>query len=193
MGRSSIPPGVYMRMMLVGFFEGLGSELAIAWRCAESLSLLQLLGFDLAQQTPGRLSLSRIRQRLSIEIHQEVFTLVLGVLAERVLLRGRTVGIDATTLEANAALRSIVRREDGRAYQDFRTSLAKKSGIKTPTRQDLAKLDKDRPKKRWNDDWKNPHDPDAKITKMKDCRTHLASKALHAVDMDSGAVLAVTV
>jgi len=193
MGRPSIPPGVYMRMLLVGFFEGLDSERGIAWRCADSLSLRQFLGFDLSQQTPEHSSLSRIRQRLSVEIHQEVFTLVLKVLAEKGLLRGRTIGVDATTLEANAALRSIVRRDDGTNYQDFLVSLAKKSGIKTPTREDLAKLDKDRPKKGSNDDWKHPHDPDAKITKMKDGRTHLAHKAEHAVDMESGAVLGVTV
>jgi len=192
-GRPSIPPGVYMRMLLVGFFEGLDSERGIAWRCADSLSLRQFLGFSLSEQTPEHSSLSRIRQRLSVEIHQEVFTLVLKVLAEKGLLRGRTIGIDATTLEANAALRSIVRRDDGTNYQDFLTSLAKESGIKTPTREDLAKLDKNRPKKGSNDDWTNPHDPDAKITKMKDGRTHLAHKAEHAVDMESGAVLAVTV
>lgn len=192
-GRPSIPPSVYMRMLLVGFFEGLDSERGIAWRCADSLSLRQFLGFGLSEQTPDHSSLSRIRQRLSVEVHQEVFTLVLKVLAEKGLLRGRTIGIDATTLEANAALRSIVRRDDGTSYPDFLTSLAKESGIETPTRADLAKLDRERKKKGSNDDWTNPNDPDAKITKMKDGRTHLAHKAEHAVDMDSGAVMAVTV
>ena len=192
-GRPSIPPGVYMRMLLIGFFEGLDSERGIAWRCADSLSLRQFLGFGLSEQTPDHSSLSRIRQRLSLEIHQEVFTLVLKVLAEKGLLRGRTIGIDATTLEANAALRSIVRRDDGTSYPDFLTSLARESGLETPTRAELSKLDRERAKKGSNDDWTNPHDPDAKITKMKDGRTHLAHKAEHAVDMDSGAVLAVTV
>jgi transposase len=192
-GRPSIPPSVYMRMLLVGFFEGLDSERGIAWRCADSLSLRQFLGFGLSEQTPDHSSLSRIRQRLSVEVHKDVFTLVLKVLAEKGLLRGRTIGIDATTLEANAALRSIVRRDDGTSYPDFLTSLAKESGIETPTRADLAKLDRERKKKGSNDDWTNPNDPDAKITKMKDGRTHLAHKAEHAVDMDSGAVLAVTV
>jgi transposase len=192
-GRPSIPPSVYMRMLLVGFFEGLDSERGIAWRCADSLSLRQFLGFGLSEQTPDHSSLSRIRQRLSVEVHQEVFTIVLKVLAEKGLLRGRTIGIDATTLEANAALRSIVRRDDGTSYPDFLTSLAKESGIETPTRADLAKLDRERKKKGSNDDWTNPNDPDAKITKMKDGRTHLAHKAEHSVDMDSGAVLAVTV
>ncbi len=192
-GRPSIPPSVYMRMLLVGFFEGLDSERGIAWRCADSLSLRQFLGFGLSEQTPDHSSLSRIRQRLSVEVHQEVFTLVLKVLAEKGLLRGRTIGIDATTLEANAALRSIVRGDDGTSYPDFLTSLAKESGIETPTRADLAKLDRERKKKGSNDDWTNPNDSDAKITKMKDGRTHLAHKAEHAVDMESGAVLAVTV
>lgn len=192
-GRPSIPPGVYMRMLLVGFFEGLGSERGIAWRCADSLSLRKFLGFGLSEQTPDHSSLSRIRQRLSIEVHQEVFTLVLKVLADKGLLRGQTIGVDATTLEANAALRSIVRRDDGTRYDDFLSSLAKESGIETPTREDLAKIDRNRKKKGSNDDWTNPNDPDAKITKMKDGRTHLAHKAEHAVDLDSGAVLAVTV
>ena len=192
-GRPSIPPSVYMRMLLVGFFEGLDSERGIAWRCADSLSLRQFLGFGLSEQTPDHSSLSRIRQRLSVEVHKDVFTLVLKVLAEKGLLRGRTIGIDATTLEANAALRSIVRRDDGTSYPDFLTSLAKESGIETPTHADLAKLDRKRKKKGSNNDWTNPNDPDAKIMKMKDGRTHLAHKAEHAVDMDSGAVLAVTV
>ena len=192
-GRPSIPPGTYMRMLLVGFFEGLDSERGISWRCADSLSLRSFLGFDMSEATPDHSSLSRIRTRLDVEVHQDVFTFVLKVLAEKGLLRGRTIGVDATTLEANAALRSIVRRDDGTSYRDYLEALAKASGIKTPTRADLAKLDKKRPKKGSNDDWKHPHDPDARITKLKDGRTHLAHKAEHAVDMDSGAVLAVTV
>jgi transposase len=192
-GRPSIPPGTYMRMLLVGFFEGLDSERGIAWRCADSLSLRRFLGFDMSENTPDHSSLCRIRQRLDVEVHQDVFGFVLRVLAQKGLLRGKTIGIDATTLEANAALRSIVRREDGTNYQDYLTELAKASGIATPTRADLARIDKKRPKKGSNDDWKNPHDPEAKITKLKDGRTHLAHKAEHAVDLDSGAVLAVTV
>jgi transposase len=192
-GRPSIPPGVYMRMLLVGFFEGLDSERGIAWRCADSLSLRHFLGIEMSEATPDHSSLCRIRQRLDVDVHEEVFTFVLKILAQKGLLRGKTIGIDATTLEANAALRSIVRRDDGTNYGDYLASLAKASGIKTPTRADLAKLDKKRPKKGSNDDWKHPHDPDAKITKLKDGRTHLAHKSEHAVDMDSGAVLAVTV
>lgn len=192
-GRPSIPPGTYMRMLLVGFFEGLDSERGIAWRCADSLSLRSFLGFDMSENTPDHSSLCRIRQRLDLEVHQEVFGFVLKVLAQKGLLCGKTIGIDATTLEANAALRSIVRRDDGTNYQDYLTELAKASGIETPTRSDIARIDKKRPKKGSNDDWKSPHDPDAKITKLKDGRTHLGHKAEHAVDLDSGAVLAVTV
>ncbi len=192
-GRPSVAPGVYMRMLMIGYFEGLDSERGIAWRCADSLSLRRFLGYGLSQETPDHSTLCRTRQRLPAEVHQEVFTFVLKVLAEKGLLRGETIGVDATTLEANAALRSIVRRQGGESYQDFLVRLAKESGIETPTREDLARLDRKRPKKGSNDDWKHPHDPDARITKMKDGRTHLAHKAEHAVDMDSGAVLAVTV
>ena len=191
-GRPSIPPGVYFRMLLIGYFEGLDSEREIAWRCADSLALRQFLGYALDESTPDHSSLCRIRKRLSVEVHESVFTLVLEILSDRGLLRGKTIGIDATTLEANAALRSIVRRDDGTGYEDYLKKLAKESGIETPTRSDLAKLDRKRPKKGSNEDWEHPGDPDAQITKMKDGRTHLAHKAEHAVDMDSGAVLAVT-
>ena len=191
-GRPSIPPGVYFRMLLIGYFEGLDSEREIAWRCADSLALRQFLGYALDESTPDHSSLCRIRKRLSVEVHESVFTLVLEILSDRGLLRGKTLGIDATTLEANAALRSIVRRDDGTGYEDFLRKLAEESGIETPTRQDLAKLDRKRPRKGSNEDWVHPDDPDAEITKMKDGRTHLAHKAEHAVDLDSGAVLAVT-
>lgn len=191
-GRPSLPPGVYFRMLLIGYFEGLDSERGIAWRCADSLALREFLGFSLSESTPNHSSLSRIRQRLAIETHQSVFQLVLEILAEQGLLRGKTIGIDATTLEANAALRSIVRRDNGTGYESFLRQLAKESGIKTPTRAELARLDRKRKGKGSNDDWTNPHDPDAQITKMKDGRTRMAHKSEHAVDMDSGAVLAVT-
>ena len=191
-GRPSVPPGVYFRMLLVGYFEGIDSERGIAWRCSDSLALRAFLGFALDEATPDSSSLCRIRQRLDVEVHQAVFQMVLEILDKRGLLRGKTIGIDATTLEANAALRSIVRRDDGTGYEDFLEKLAKESGVETPTRSDLAKIDKKRPRKGSNDDWTHPHDPDAQITKMKDGRTHLAHKSEHAVDMDSGAVMAVT-
>lgn len=191
-GRPGIPPGVYFRMILMGYFEGLESERKIAWYCQDSLSMREFLGYGLDQDTPDHSSLSRIRQRIDLETHKELFAFVLKMLAKEDLISGKTVGIDATTLEANAALRTLVRRDTGEKYQEFLTRLAKESGIETPTRQDLAKLDRKRPHKGSNDDWKNPHDPDAKIAKMKDGNTHMGHKAEHAVDMDSGAVLAVT-
>lgn len=192
-GRPSIAPGIYFRMHMIGYFEGIDSERGIAWRVADSLSLREFLGCGLDQRTPDHSSLSRIRQRIDTQTHQDVFSLVLVMLGRAGLADGKTLGIDGTTLEANAALRSIVRRDTGESYDDYLTRLAQASGIDTPTREQLAKLDRKRKGKGNNDDWTNPHDPDAKITKMKDGRTHLAHKAEHAVDMESGAVLAVTV
>jgi len=191
-GRPSMPPSVYFKMLFIGFFEGLDSERGIAWRVADSMALRDFLGYALTDGTPEHSTLSRTRRLMSLETHQAVFTWVLGVLADAKLLRGDTLGIDATTLEANAALRSIVRRDTGETYQEFLTRLAQASGIETPTREDLAKLDKNRRGKGSNKDWRNPHDPDARITKMKNGSTHLAHKSEHAVDMTSGAVVAVT-
>jgi transposase len=192
-GRPSIPPGVYFRMLLIGYFERIDSERGICWRCADSLSLRQFLGISLDESTPHHSSVSRIRSRLPLEVHESVFGWVLGVLGSYGLIDGKTLGVDATTLEANAALRSIVRRDTGERYEEFLKQLVQESGIETPTRAELAKLDKKRPKKGSNQDWKHPHDPDAEIMKMKDGRTHLAHKVEHAVDMSGeGAVLAVT-
>lgn len=191
-GRPGIEPGVYFRMLLIGYLEGIDSERGIAWRCADSLGLREFLGFTLSEATPDHSSLSVIRRRLDLETHGEVFRWVLKALTEAGLIKGKTIGVDATTLEANAALRSIVRRDTGEGYEAFLTRLAKASGIETPQREDLAKLDRKRPKKGSNKEWEHPHDPEARITKMKDGRTHLAHKAEHAVDMETGAVVAVT-
>jgi transposase len=192
MGRPSIPPVVYFKMLFIGYFEGLDSERGIAWRVADSLALRRFLGYDLTEKTPDHSSVSRTRRLIDLETHAEVFQWIVTTLALEGLIKGKTIGVDATTLEANAALRTIVRRDTGQTYQDFLVALAQASGIETPTRQDLAKLDKKRPNKGSNKDWTHPHDPDARITKMKDGRTHLAHKAEHAVDMDTGAVVAVT-
>jgi transposase len=191
-GRPSIPPVVYFRMLLIGYFEGIDSERGIAWRVADSMALRKFLGYRLNDSTPDHSSVSRTRRRLSVETHGKVFSWILTVLTKEGLVKGKTVGVDATTLEANAAMRSIVRRDTGEGYDAFLTRLAKASGIETPTREDLAKLDRKRPKKGSNKEWESPDDPDAAITKMKDTRTHLAHKAEHAVDMDTQAVLAVT-
>ena len=192
LGRPSVPPGVYFRMLLIGYFEGIDSERGIAWRCDDSRTLRDFLGYDIKDQTPDHSSLSKIRERIDVETHREVFTWVLKVLADKGLLKGKTLGVDATTLEANAAMRSIIRRDTGESYDDFLTKLAQASGIATPTREDLARIDKKRKNKASNDDWTNPHDGDAKIAKMKDGRTHLAHKAEHAVDLETGAIVAVT-
>jgi transposase len=192
MGRPSLAPGVYFRLLLIGYFEGLEGERGIAWRAADSLGLRRFLRIGLEEMTPDHSTISRTRRLIDVETHREVFTWVLGVIAEKGLLKGKTLGIDATTLEAKAALRSIVRRDSGESYPEFLTKLAKESGIETPTREDLARLDRKRKKKGSNKAWKHPHDEDARIAKMKDGRTHLAHKAEHAVDLETGAVVAVT-
>ncbi len=192
-GRPGVPPGVYFRMLMVGYLEGLGSERGIAWRCADSFSLREFLGCGLAGNPPEHSTLSKTRKRLSVEAHGAVFGFVLERLRESGLLSGRTLGVDATTLEANAAMRTIVRRDDGTEYEEWLEQLAAASGIETPTREDLAKLDRKRPNKGSNKDWEHPHDPEARITKMKDGRTRLAHKLEQAVDMETGAVVAATV
>jgi transposase len=184
---------MYFRLLLIGYFEGLGSERGMAWRAADSLGLRRFLRIGLEETPPDHSTISRTRRLLDVETHREVFTWVLGVLAQKGLLQGKTLGMDATTLEANAALRSIVRRDSGESYQEFLTGLAQESGIATPTREELARLDRKRAKKGSNREWVNPHDPEARITKMKDGRTHLAHTAEHAVDLETGAVVAVTV
>jgi transposase len=191
-GRPGLSPGIYFRLLMVGYFEGIDSERGIAWRASDSLSIRSFVRIALDESVPDHSTISRTRRLMDVETHQAVFQWVLQVLAEKKLLKGTTIGVDATTLEANAALRSIVRRDTGERYEEFLMRLAKESGVETPTREQLAKLDRRRLKKGSNDDWTHPHDPDARITKMKDGRTHLAHKAEHAVDMETGAIVAVT-
>ena len=193
LGRPSLPPGQYFRLLLVGYFEGIDAERGIAWRAADSLAVRGFVRLALQEATPDHSTISRTRRLIDVETHHAVFTWVLQRLVEVGLLKGKTIAIDATTLEANAAMRSIVRRDTEETYQEFLTRLAKASGIETPTREDLARLDRKRKKKTSNEEWTNPHDPDAKVTKMKDGRTHLAHKAEHAVDLETGAIVAVTV
>lgn len=176
-GRPSLTPGIYFRSLLIGYFEGIDSERGIAWRTADSLGLRRFLGIGLDEATPDHSTLSRTRRLIDVETHRKVFFWVLKLLADRGLLNGKRIGIDATTLEANAAMRSIVRRDMGESYEEFLTGLAKESGIQTPTREDLARLDRKRKKKMSNKDWGNPHDRDARVAKIKDGRTHLAHKA----------------
>jgi transposase len=192
MGRPGLAPGIYFRLLLVGYFEGIDSERGIAWRTGDSLSIREFVGMPLNEGAPDHTTISRTRRLIDVETHRQVFAWVLGLLADAGLVKGKRMGIDATTLEANAALRSIVRRDNGESYEEFLKGLAQQSGIATPTREDLARVDRKRKKKGSNEEWVNPHDPDARITKMKDGSTHLAHKAEHAVDMDTGAVVAVT-
>jgi transposase len=192
MGRPGLPPGRYFRLLLVGYFEGIDSERGIAWRAADSLAVRAFLGLPLDAAAPDHSTISRTRRLITVETHRQVFTWVQQRLVDAKRLRGKTVGIDATTREANAAMRSIVRRDTGEGYVAFLTRLAEASGIQTPTREALARLDRKRKKKGANTEWRSPSDHDARITKMKDGRTHLAHKAEHAVDLDTGAIVALT-
>jgi transposase len=192
MGRPGLPPGIYFRLLLIGYFEGIDSERGIAWRAADSLALRDFLGLNLEDAPPDHSTISRTRRLIDLDTHRAVFTWVLQAVGTAGLVTGKTIGVDATTLEANAAMRSIVRRDTGEGYEAYLTGLAHASGIGTPTRADLARLDRKRKKKGSNAEWTSPADPDAKITKMKDGRTHLAHKAEHAVDLDTGAIVAVT-
>ena len=193
LGRPSLAPGMYFRLLLIGYFEGIDSERGIAWRANDSLALRRFLRVGLEEGVPDHSTISRTRRLIDLETHREVFAWVLRVLAEKGLLKGETLGIDATTLEANAALRSIVRRDTGEGYQEFLKRLAKESGIATPTREPLARLDRKRARKGSKEEWEHPHDADARMAKMKDGRTHLAHKVEHGVDLESGALLAMTI
>ena len=193
MGRPSLAPGVYFRLLLVGYFEEIGSERGIAWRASDSLGLREFLGLKVSESPSDHSTISRTRRLIDVATHEAVFDWVLKRIGASGLLRGKTIGIDATTLEANAALRSIVRRDSEQGYEEFLMELAKASGIETPRREDLAKLDRKRTGKGSNRVWKHPHDADARITRMKDGRTHLAHKAEHAVDLETGAIVSVTV
>ena len=192
-GRPSIPPGTYFRMLLLGYFEGIDSERGISWRAADSLSYRKFLGYDLSEATPDHSTVSRTRRLYSVETHGAVMQWVLKILRKHGLADAQSVCIDATTLAANASMKSLVRRDTGQSYDDYLRQLAQAEGIEQPTKEQLARLDRKRKKKASNDDWTNPNDPSARITKMKDGRTKLAYKAEHAVDLASGALLAVTV
>ena len=191
MGAPSVPPGRYFRMHLVGYFEGIDSERGLEWRCSDSLSLRAFLRLGSRDRVPDHSWLSRSRTRLPHEVHAAVFDWVLVLIAEAGLIKGERIGVDASTMEANAALRNIVRRDNGEGYREMLERLARESGVETPTAEDLARLDRKRKgKKLSNTDWVSKSDPEAKIAKMKDGTTHLAYKPEHAVDLDTGAVVA---
>ena len=194
-GRPGIPPGTYFRMLLVGYFEGIGSQRGIAWRCADSLSLRTFLGVPLTEETPDHSSLTRVRDRFSLEVHVEVFRFVLGVASEQGLLKGKTVAVDATTLEANAAMKSIVRRDTGEDWNEYLKRLMQEEGLiekdDNPSDEELRRYDKQRKNKKVsNAEWVSETDPESRITKMKDSRTHLAYKAEHVIDLETEVVLA---
>ena len=193
-GRPSVPPGVYFRMLFFGYFEGLGSQRAIAWRCADSRSAHAFLGLAQHQAPPDHSSLTKIRQRLPHSVHEQVFVFVLKLAEDNGLIPGKTVGVDSTLLEANAAMKTIVRKDTGEDWQEYLKRLAKAAGIDNPTAEDLVRFDKKRTdKKVSNEDWQSPTDPDSRIAKMKDGTTHLAYKAEHVVDLDTDLVLSATI
>jgi len=189
-GRDSIPPGVYFRMLFVGYFEGIDSQRGIAWRCADSRSLARFLGYGLNEATPDHSSLSRTRDRLPLEIHEQVFAFVLSLAEDHKLLSNKTVAVDSTYLEANAAMKSIVRKETGEDWKDYVKRLAAAEGIELETDEDVRKYDKSRKnKKTSNDEWVSKTDGSSRIMKMKDGRTHLAYKAEHTIDLESEFIL----
>lgn len=192
-GRPSIAPGVYFRMLFVGYFEGLSSQRGIAWRCADSLSLRSFLGIGLTKETPEHSSMTRIRKRLPEEVFEQVFTFVLAVAVEHGLVKGKTIAVDATTLEANAAMKSLVRRDTGEDWKAFVRRLAAAEGLENPTDEELRRFDRKRKKKTSNKEWQSSTDPDSRVTKMKDGRTHLAYKAEHAVDVESEVIVGAVV
>jgi transposase len=191
-GRPSLPPGQYFRIMMIGFFEGLDSERGIAWRLADSLTLRQFLSIGLDEKTPDHVTISRTRRLIDAETHQQIFAWVLERLAQAGLIKGKTIGVDSTTLEANAAMKSIVRRDTGESYTGYLQRLAEAEGVDAKDVSALLRMDRKRTKKTSNEDWKSPVDEEAEITKLKDGRTALAYKAENAVDMETGAIVAVT-
>lgn len=192
LGRPSLAPGIYFRTMMIGFFEGIDSERGIAWRLADSLTLRQFLGIGLDEDTPDHVTISRTRRLLNAEVHQEVFGWVLQQLAQAGLIKGKTIGVDSTTLEANAAMKSIVRRDTQEGYREYLKRLAEAEGLEAPDAAALRRMDRKRAKKMGNDEWVSPHEPEAEITRLKDGRTALAYKAEQAVDMETSAIVAVT-
>ncbi len=193
-GRPSIPPGVYFRMLMIGYFEGISSERAIAWRCADSLSLREFLGFELSQGTPDHSTLSVWRKRLGLQTYEEIFRRILSIVERRGLLKGEVLGVDSTTLEANAAMRSIVRKDTGESYREYLAGLAREAGIEDPSPEELRKFDRNRKgRKTSNRDFESEADPSSRIAKMKDGTTHLAHKAENAVDLETSVVVSATI
>ena len=190
-GRPSIAPGVYFRMLFVGYFEGIESERGLEWRCADSLSLRTFLGVQMNERVPDHSSLSRTRTRLDVELYDEVFRHVLGIVESKGLLRGKVAGVDSTYLRADASMKTIVRKDTGDDYTTYLKKLCEAQGIEDPTVEDARRMDRKRKaKKTSNKDWKSPTDADARIVRLKDGRTRLGYKAEHVVDLETGAIVA---
>lgn len=192
-GRPSIPPGVYFRMLFVGYFEGITLQRGIAWRCQDSLSIRDFLGLGPTERSPDHSSLTMIRKRLPFEIFEAVFRFVLECAQAQGLVKGKTVAVDATFLEANAAMKPIVRRDTGEDWGEYIKCLAEGEGVEDPSDADARRLDRKRKKSVSHDDWGSKTDPDSRIAKMKDGRTHLAYKAEHAVDLDTDLVVSASI
>jgi transposase len=189
-GRPSVAPGVYFRMLFVGYFEGIESERGLEWRCADSLSLRAFLGVPMNERVPDHSSLSRMRTRLDGAVSDEVFQLVLGIVESKGLLRGKVAGVDSTYLRADASMKTIVRKDTGDDYTTYLKKLCEAQGIENPTVEDARRMDRTREgKKTSNKEWESPTDADARIVRLKDGRTRLGYKAEHVVDVDTGAVM----
>jgi transposase len=197
-GQPSIPPGIYFRMLLVGYFEGIDSQRGIAWRCADSLSLRQFLGIPLGKKSPDHSTLSNTRKRLPQEVFEEVFQFVLRIGVTKDMVSGKTAGVDSTMLEANAAMKSILRRDTFEDWKEYVKRLMREEGVidadEEPSDEEVRRYDKKRKNKKVsNEEWFSPNDADSRIAQMKDGRTHLAYKAEHVVDLKSDLVLAAEV
>ena len=192
LGRPSLAPGIYFRLMMIGFFEGIDSERGIAWRVADSLTLREFLRIGLDERTPDHVTISRTRRLIGAAAHRQVFGWVLKRLARGGLMKGKTIGVDSTTLEANAAMKSIVRRNTQESYSEYVERLAQAEGLEAKDGAAVRRMDRKRRKQMRNEEWVNPNDPEAEITRLKDGRTALAYKTEQAVDMETGAIVAVT-
>jgi hypothetical protein len=193
-GRPGIDPVVYLKMLMVGFFENLPSERAIASRCADSLSIRGFLHYSLTEATPDHSSLSIIRQRLSTEQLGAIHGVLLRALHEHGLLRGRKLGIDSSVIEANASLRALEQRNTAESYWDYVRKLAAEAGVDPTDPKAVRRFDKQREgRKTSNQDWQNPHDPAAKVGRTKHGATDMLYKPEHVVDLESGAIVQVEV
>jgi transposase len=195
-GRKGLPPGVYFRMIFIGYFEDISSQRGIAWRCEDSRSLARFLGYAAGEPTPDHSTLSLTRERLPMEVHALAFELILSAAKDKGLLKGKTIGVDATDLEANASMKSIVRKDNGDDWREYLRKLyEEETGISDPDDDELRRFDKRRKpnKKVSNEDWESATDPDSRIGKMKDGRFHLKYKAENAVDLETEVIVAAEV